>query len=298
MGSGNTGNCPMNARHGSSTITVTPLSPAIGAEVAGVDLRAALDADTAALIRRAWLDHLVLLFRGQKLDQEDLVRFVTCFGKPAQRSSPKDEQTRGQARLHPKIMLISNIRENGEPIGSLPDGELDFHHDMMFREVPGKASALYAIEVPTQGGNTLFANNYAGYETLSDELRRRFEGRRAFHRYNFGSAQRGDGKGTRALAESIHPIFRTHPETGRKAIYVNRLMTEYVVGMPRAESDALLARLFDHAERREFVYEHVWRVGDVVIWDNRCSMHARTDFPSTERRLMWRSTVEGTERPV
>ena len=288
----------MNARHETSAITVTPVSPAIGAEVAGVDLRAALDADTVALIRRAWLDHLVLLFRDQELAQEDLVRFAACFGKPAGRSSPKDEQTSGQAGLHPNIMLISNIRENGEPIGSLPDGELDFHHDMMFRDVPGIASMLYAVEVPAHGGNTLFASSYAGYETLSDELRQLFEGRRAFHRYHFGSAQKGDGKGTRAMAEALHPVFRTHEETGRKAIYGNRLMTDYVVDMPRAESDALLAQLFDHAERAEFVYEHVWRVGDVLIWDNRCSMHARTDFPATERRLMWRSTVEGTERPV
>ena len=288
---------PMNTMHKSATITVTPLSPVIGAEIAGIDLGAALDGNAKALIQRAWLDHLVLLFRGQELDQEDLVRFAACFGKPAARSSPKDEQTSGQAGLHPNIMLISNIRENGEPIGSLPDGELDFHHDMMFRDVPGIASMLYAIEVPAHGGNTLFASSYAGFDALSDELRRPLEGRRAFHHYNFGSALRGDDKGTRAFAESTHPVFRTHEETGRKAIYVNRLMTEGVVDMDQAEADGLLAAVFDHSENPDFVYEHEWRIGDVLLWDNRCSMHARTDFPETERRLLLRTTVLGEGRP-
>jgi taurine dioxygenase len=280
------------------TIAITPLSPSIGAEITGVDLRAHLDSDTVAAIHHAWLDHLVILFRDQKLEQEDLVRFTAHFGQPAERSSPKDEQTVGQSALHRNLMLISNIRENGVPIGSLPDGELVFHHDMTFRDLPGAASILYAVEVPAHGGNTMFANCYAAYETLPDDVRQALEGRQAFHHYHFGSARKGDGKGTKASAQSTHPVFRTHDETGRKAVFVNRLMTDYVVDMPRDESDDLLARVFEHCERPEFVYEHVWRVGDLLMWDNRCSMHARTDFPSTERRLMWRTTLEGSERPV
>jgi taurine dioxygenase len=147
------------------------------------------------------------------------------------------------------------------------------------------------------GGNTLFASGYRAYETLPDEVRLPLEGRKAFHHYNYGSQHKGDGKGTPAYAESSHPVFRTNPETGMKAVFVNRLMTEYVDGLPREESDRLLARVYDHSESREFVYEHVWRKGDLLVWDNRCSMHARTDFPATERRLMWRTTIKGDERP-
>ena len=128
-------------------------------------------------------------------------------------------------------------------------------------------------------------------------LRGKLAGRKALHHYNYGSTQKGDSRGTAAFAECIHPVFRTHEETGRKAIYVNRLMTVGIVDMPPEESDPVLAAVFDHAEQREFVYEHVWRVGDLLLWDNRCSSHARTDFPSAERRLMLRTTVKGAVRP-
>jgi taurine dioxygenase len=194
-------------------------------------------------------------------------------------------------------MLISNIRENGEPIGALPDGEMMFHHDMIHAEVPSKATLLYAVEIPSFGGNTLFASGYAAYETLDPEVRRKLTGRMALHHYNYGSTQKGDGRGTAAFAECIHPVFRTHEETARKAVYVNRLMTVGIVDMPQEESDRLLTAVFDHAEKREFVYEHVWRPGDLLLWDNRCSSHARTDFPSEQRRLMLRTTVKGAVRP-
>jgi taurine dioxygenase len=194
-------------------------------------------------------------------------------------------------------MLISNIRENGEPIGALPDGEMMFHHDMIHAEIPSKATLLYSVEIPSTGGNTLFASGYAAYDTLDPAVRARLEGRRALHHYNYGSTMRGDARGTEAFAECVHPVFRTHEDTGRKAVYVNRLMTVKVLDLPENESAELLARVWDHAEKREFVYEHVWRKGDLLLWDNRCSSHARTDFPATERRLMLRTTVQGTVRP-
>ena len=194
-------------------------------------------------------------------------------------------------------MLISNIRENGEPIGALPDGEMMFHHDMMHAEVPHKATMLNAIEIPSHGGNTLFASGYAAYDTLPDELREPLEGRKAFHHYNYGSVQKGDDKGTPAFSESVHPVFRTHDDTGKKAIYVNRLMTEGVIDMEQDQADGLLNALFDHSESPEFVYEHEWQIGDLLLWDNRCSMHARTDFPETERRLLLRTTVVGDAKP-
>jgi hypothetical protein len=168
-----------------------------------------------------------------------------------------------------------------------------FHHDMIHAEIPSKGTFLYSVEIPSTGGNTLFASGYAAYDTLDPAIRDRLEDRKAFHHYNFGSTIRGDGKGVEAFAESMHPVFRTHEETGRKAVYVNRLMTMKVEGLPDDESDRLLNALWDHSERPEFVYEHVWRVGDLVLWDNRCSTHARTDFPATERRLCCARRLRG-----
>jgi len=276
---------------------VVPLSRHIGAEVRGLDLRAKPDDDTVRAIYRAWLDRIVLVFPQQDLAQEDLVRVTGYFGEIGELSRPPKYFPKGYAQLLPGIMLISNIRENGEPIGALPDGEMMFHHDMIHAEVPSKATLLYAVEIPSTGGNTLFASGYAAYDTLDPAVRARLAGRQALHHYNYGSTQRGDHKGTAAFGECRHPVFRTHEDTRRKAVYVNRLMTMKILGLPDQESDALLNLLWDHCERREFVYEHVWRKGDLLLWDNRCSSHARTDFPATERRLMLRTTVKGAVRP-
>jgi taurine dioxygenase len=278
-------------------IDVVPLSRHIGAEIRGIDLRDTPDAETIRAINRAWLDHLVIIFPDQQLSQEDLVRVTGYFGEQAAHSRPAKYFPKGYSKMLPGVMLISNIRENGEPIGALPDGEMMFHHDMIHTEVPSKATLLYSVEIPSRGGNTLFASGYAAYETLDPAIRTRLEGRRAMHHYNYGSTQKGDTRGTEAYGECVHPVFRTHEDTGRKAVYVNRLMTVGIVDMPQEQSQPLLNAVFDHAEKREFVYEHVWRVGDLLLWDNRCSSHARTDFPSTERRLMLRTTVKGTVRP-
>ncbi len=278
-------------------IEVVPLAPNIGAEIRGVDLRQALDQETIDAIRRAWLDHVVILIRDQHLRKDDQIRFSGQFGDIGELARPKNFRTSGHDDMPDGMMLISNVRENGEPIGALPDGEMMFHHDMLHADSPHAAPLLYAVEIPWHGGNTLFASGYAVYDTLPEEVRAPLEGRKAFHHYNYGSVQKGDGKGTPAFSDSVHPVFRTHSETGRKAIYVNRLMTEGIVDMPSDESGALLQRLFDHAERPEFVYEHVWCVGDLLMWDNRCSMHARTDFPAGERRLLWRTTIASDERP-
>jgi len=160
------------------------------------------------------------------------------------------------------------------------------------------ASMLYAIEVPRAGGNTLFANGYRAYETLPADVKRRIDGCRALNAYDYNNAAMK--RGTRlsdGVPSCVHPVVRTHPATGRKALYVNRLMTMRIEGLPQPESDELLDVLFDHQERQEFIYEHVWRVGDLLIWDNRCTLHARTDFSPDQRRLMRRVTILG-ERPV
>ena len=269
-----------------------PLSPALGVEIIGVDLSEEIDDYSFTQIQDAWHRNLIILLRGQELSEEDQVRFAEKFGPPAV------IHTKQFVRNHPAVMLISNIREDGKPIGALPDGEMHFHTDQCHQERPAMASMLYALEVPSTGGNTLFANGYAAYETLPDGMKRRIEGRKALNAYDYDSAAMK--RGTR-LAEGVpfyvHPVVRTHPATGRKALYVNRLMTVRIEGLPEPESDELLARLFDHQERREFVYEHVWRSGDLLMWDNRCTLHARTDFSPNERRLMRRVTILG-EKPV
>jgi taurine dioxygenase len=269
-----------------------PLSAALGAEIIGVDLSEEIDDHTFAHIQDAWHLNLVILLRGQELSEEDQVRFAEKFGPPAV------IHTKQFVRNHPAVMLISNIREDGKPIGALPDGEMHFHTDQCHQERPAMASMLYALEVPSTGGNTLFANGYMAYETLPDGIKRRIEGRKALNAYDYDTAAMR--RGTR-LAEGVpsyvHPVVRTHPATGRKALYVNRLMTVRIEGLPAQESDELLTTLFDHQERREFIYEHVWRAGDLLMWDNRCTLHARTDFSPNERRLMRRVTILG-EKPV
>ena len=159
------------------------------------------------------------------------------------------------------------------------------------------ASMLYAIEVPSVGGNTLFANGYKAYETLPAEIKRRIHGRKALNAYDYdGAAMKRSTRLSEGAPFYVHPVVRTHPATGRKALYVNRLMTIAIEGLPQDESEETLNLLFDHQEQRRFVYEHVWRVGDILMWDNRCTLHARTDFSPDERRLMRRIAILG-EKP-
>ena len=279
-------------------LEIVPLSEHIGAEIRGIDLRQRPDDAIIDEIYRTWLKRLLLVFPGQDLSQEDVVRVTGYFGEIGKIDRPVKYHPPGFSRVLSNIMLITNIRENGEPIGALPDGEIMFHHDMIHSEVPSKGTLLYSVEIPSTGGNTLFASGYTAYETLDPDLRDRLKNRKAFHHYNYGSTIKGDDRGTEAFAECSHPVFRTHDETGRKALYVNRLMTVRIEGLPQEESDRLLGMLYDHAERREFVCEHVWRKGDLLLWDNRCSSHARTDFPANERRLMLRTTIKGSAAPV
>ena len=279
-------------------LEITKLSPHIGSEVLGLNLSEDLSNEVVDELNRLWLEHLVLVFRGQDLSQEDQLRVTEVFGEVGPLGRPKEFFPKGYSEILDNIMLISNIREDGEPIGALPDGDMMFHHDMLHAEIPHKGTLLYAIEVPNEGGNTLFANGYAAYDTLPDEVREPLEGKMAYHHYHYGSTHPGDDLGTPAYSESTHPVFRTHDDTGKKAIYVNRLMTKSVVGVEDHEVGPLLDAVYDHSENREFVYEHVWRVGDLVLWDNRCSMHGRTDFSENERRLMLRTTVKGEYNPV
>jgi len=279
------------------SLIVEPLSPALGAEIAGVDLREELSAGTVAAIIDAWHQYLVILFRNQSLSEEEQIRFARHFGVLQQRGRPPEARNEASRLEHPEItMLVSNIRENGKLIGSLADGEMHFHSDFCYVEKPAKGTFLYAVEIPSQGGDTLFLNMYKAYETLPAALKARVEGRKAVNAYHYESPTRDVNGAQLDFSANPHyaqPIIRTHPDTRRKALYVNRLMTWTVEGMDKEEGSALLDQLFAHIEQDQFIYAHKWRVGDLVLWDNRCTLHARTDFSDKERRMLRRHIVAG-----
>src|ERR1700722_12937599 len=273
------------------SFSLRPLSPALGAEILGIDLRDPIDDALKQKFLDAWHQNLVLLLRNQTLDEDAQVRFAETFGTLAKTTSGRAFSVK-----HPSVMLVSNIREDGKPIGALPDGEMHFHTDQCHRATPAAATMLYAIEIPSKGGNTLFANAYKAYETLRNDIKQRLAGRRALNAYTTDTTRRSTNY-EGANSSYWHPAVRTHPATKRKALYVNRLMTREIEGLPREESDAFLQMLFDHQEQPQFVYEHEWRLGDILMWDNRCTLHARTDFSAGERRLLRRVTLIG-ETPV
>jgi taurine dioxygenase len=277
-------------------LAVRALSPALGAELRGLDLSGAVEPDTVRLMRSLLHEHCVLLLRGQVLDEAQQVRFGECFGRLGRTLGTFDILR----NVHPSIMYVTNEKADGKYIGALPDGEMFFHSDTCYVEHPCVATMLYAIKVPSSGGDTRFANQYAAWDALPVETQRCIEGLSAMNTYEPGGTDNyavpiSQSRPTPKARAWAHPMVRTHPGTGRKALYVNRLMTEYVVGMPRAESDALLERLFDHQEQARFVHAHRWTPGDVLIWDNRCVLHARSDFDAGQARKLRRVTVDAED---
>jgi taurine dioxygenase len=263
----------------------------VGAEITGLDLRQALDEDTIARLREAWLRHHVLLFRGQDLSEAEQVRFAGYFGRAMETNQSVNKKRRPDA--DPRVMLISNIRENGTLIGTLPDGELQFHSDSAFLERPLMATVLYSMILTSTGGNTRFVNMHEVLDSLPGDTRAAIEGRRALNVYDFLTHVKTAKLDRATAVHFAHPAIRTHPESGREALYVNRLMTEEIDGIAEADGDALLAQLFKATERSPFVYEHVWRKGDLIIWDNRSVQHARAHYPPDEPRLLRRVGIEG-----
>jgi taurine dioxygenase len=280
-------------------IDVVPTGAVLGAEIRGVDLKD-LDDETFATVLRAWHDHQFVLVRGQTLDDQDLIGFSRRFGDLDW--APVQETGRRFVEGLPEIYIVSNVVVNGEPIGSLGAGEAVWHTDMSYLEVPPMASLLYAIEVPPAGGNTSFCSMYAIHATLPAKLKSRIAALTIKHdgTYNSGGYVRQGVTPTddpRASPGAIHPLVCTHPNTGRQMLYLGRRRNAYIVGLELAESEALLDELWDYVARPEFAFEHAWQVGDLVLWDNRCTMHRRDPFDASARRIMHRTQVKGDARP-
>ena len=278
-------------------ITVRPLSSACGAQISGVDLTRELSRETVAAIKDAWGKHLVLVFRGQKVSQDDQLRFASYFGNLGSRKKAPEalrSRTEGVQQDNEKVLLVSNIKVDGMPIGAFGEGEFWFHIDSGYTPKPYKYTFLYALELPSSGGNTMFSNMYKAYEAVPAVLKEKLKGKKALHIHEYNRARQASSWGDiSGIPHYSHPVFITHPDTGRKTLFVDRLMTTRLEGFEQAESDAILDQLYEIGERREFIFEHVWKLGDFVMWDNRCTIHARTDFPKEERRLLRRCTVEG-----
>jgi taurine dioxygenase len=291
-------------------MTVRPTGAALGADIDGVDLAQPLPSAAVDGIKQAWADHLVLRFRGQQLDDDQLMRFSALFGEldlapviaAARVKVPgEDRYVESAEEGNRYVSVISNIIQNGVAIGALGAYESIWHTDMSYNPEPPMASALYALEVPPSGGDTGFANMYCAYDTLPPDLRRQVEGRLCRHdssRNSAGELRRGYAEVTdpRQAPGADHPIIRTHPVTGRTALFLGRRCNAYIKGLDLAGSEALLDALWEHATRPELTWYQQWRVGDLVMWDNRCVLHRRDEFDPSTRRLMHRTQIKG-DRP-
>jgi taurine dioxygenase len=286
-----------------TAIEIVPTGAALGAEVRGLDLREPLDGATVAAIKRAWLDHLVLVFRGQAIGDAALVRFSRYFGE-TMKAALGEKRADGHSRTppgFPEVGIISNVRVDGVPIGTLGAGEAIWHIDMTYLDEPPKAAILHALEVPAHGGDTGFGNLYRVYETLPSDLRSRIADLSCKHDMSTNSA--GNVRsGFDAVADvtaapgACHRLLRTHPESGRTLLFLGRRRNAYIPGLPVDDSEALLDALWAHAVRPEFTWHHAWRPGDLLMWDNRCVMHRRDAFDDEERRVMHRTQIAG-DRP-
>ena len=269
------------------------LNKSVGAKISGLDLSNPLHQDEIDFIKNNWYAHGVLCFPNQSIDEIQQIKFGEYFGELA--------HTQGEyaiSKSHPAIMYITNEKENGKYVGALPDGEMYFHTDMCYVEKPSMATFLYAINIPKVGDNTIFANMYMAYESLDSEIKSKINGLKAVNSYEPGSSaptiiSRKNTNRSNETKSYAHPMICTHPVTKKKALYVNRLMTESIVGLSGQESDDLLNLLFDHQENKKFLYEHIWNLGDLLIWDNRCVLHARSNFDASELRKLRRITVKG-----
>ncbi len=275
---------------------IRPLGAALGAEVVGLDLAAPLSDEDFARLHRAHLDHHVLVFRDQRITPAQQVAFSERWG-PLQRHVLQQFALREQ----PEVLIVSNIKENGQPIG-LGDAGVFWHSDLSYKDKPSLGSFLHAQELPEEGGDTLFANQHRAFEELPDDLRAQVLGRRAEHSYlkQYKALQQRSPwrpdltpEQIAAVPPAVHPVVRTHPESKRPALFVSEHFTTRVVGLPDDQSEALLKRLYEHSTQERFVYRHRWRDGDLVFWDNRSVLHLAAGCPEHLRRRLYRTTIEG-----
>jgi taurine dioxygenase len=279
---------------------ITPISEPLGAEIQNINLANISDSEFET-IHQAWLDHCVILLRNQKLTDKDLIAFSQRFGDLD--LAPIQETGRRFVEGYPELYVISNVVEDGEPIGSLGAGEAVWHTDMSYLEEPPKASMVYALEIPPVGGSTYFCNMYKAFELLPNSLKTKIDGLRLKHdgTYNSGGYLR---EGVEAINDPVtsegtyHPLICSHPETNRSVLYLGRRRNAYIEGMTLDESDSLLDELWTYATQAEIAWGHEWMVGDVVLWDNRCTMHRRDSFNPDTRRVLHRTQIKGQTRPT
>jgi taurine dioxygenase len=288
---------PIPTPHGTDLqdVIVAPTGAALGAEIRGVDVRAIGDR-AFARIHDAWLAHQVLVFHDQQLSDRDLIAFSRLFGELDH--APVQENGRRFVDGYPELYVVSNVVENGTAIGSLGSGEAVWHTDMSYLADPPKASALYAIEVPVSGGDTGFCSMYGAWDALPGVLQRRIVDLRIKHdaTYNSGGYVREGVAPTddpRTSPGVFHPLVYVHPETGRRCLYLGRRRNAYIEGLTLADSEALLDELWMYATQPELTWVQRWRAGDLVLWDNRCTMHRRDGFDPTLRRIMHRTQIKG-----
>ena len=272
---------------------ITPLSSALGAEVHGLDLSERLDDEKIAEIREAWLRHQVLLFRGQQLTPRQLIEFSARFAPLATHDNYPGELRHPE---HSELLIIKSTKVRGERVIF---GQ-QWHSDLSYTTRPSLGSSLHCLKLPPVGGDTLFANMYLAWETLSPTLQRVLEPLESVHDLTNGgdylNASRDRVEAAlRRNPPVVQPICRVHPETGRKALFVSEWMSSRIEGMSKAESQGLLGYLFKHAARPEFAYRQKWRVGDLLMWDNRCTLHmALADYPADAERELLRTSMVGT----
>jgi taurine dioxygenase len=283
-----------------TALRVVPLSDTIAADILDVDLSQPLDEARFTDLFDSWMRHLVLRFRGQKLTKEQLLAFSARLGELDK--APINMKGEPWIPGYPHLAVMSNIIVDGQPVGSLGYGEAVWHTDMSYNDVTPSAALLYAEEVTKTGGETGFINMYDAYDTLPADLKAAIEGRSIKHdasRNSAGQLRKGykEIDDPREAPGALHPIVVRHPITGRQALYLGRRPLSYIVGLPLDESEALLDRLWAHATNEEHAWFQKWRVGDLLMWDNRCVMHKRTAFDPNERRFMLRTQVKGS-RPT
>ena len=280
-----------------TSIAITRLTGAIGAELSGIELTGPDYDNIYPAIYEALLENAVVVLRGQDLSPEQLVAFSRKFGK-----LESHVLSQFNMREHPEVLLISNVKENGKPIGAINAGQY-WHSDLSYTKTPTQASLLHAKEVPSYGGDTMFVNMAHAYEDLSPPLQDFLGGLTALHDYtnaydtffaHIDDRPPLTDEERAKVPPVVHPVVRTHPDTGRKALYVNPGFTRKIIELEAEESRAILDFLFRHYQQPKYIYRHNWAVGDLVIWDNRCTCHfAVADYDMTERRHMIRCSVEG-----